>query len=399
MSNQATNADTGFRNHRVEFVREDEPGVTPADPEWELFSDTLETALQVDSEANIEAQRGLGDYRVQNHFTGTEDHSVSIEYHLQQFFVDGTGSTVDPAGDAILRAGDGGVRNTHTIVDRADFDGARTYVVARGCHPNLDDISGDPGSSLPIVVSLEYEAKSVRMYRVDQPAGEALTVRSTDSSDTTQTLTLESDGGTTSEEVTLDGTTEVTTTGTFDSLDAFELDERAAGEVIVEDSSGNTLVRIRGAEAYDGDDGDLGVPAVGSGSHADPIGESYEIFLDDYISKGGSELAAEVRSASFNVSNNYEKNPIVGTAEQAIHVGEWDAEFTATVAGDFESYHALTEHLTGAEFDLVWEMDGGQITFKNAVLEDPGDVGPEAGDVVSTIDNGFDPKDIELTAN
>ena len=399
MSKQATNADTGFRDHRVEFTREEEPGITPDNPEWELFSDTLETALEVDSDANIEAQRGLGDYRVQNHFTGTEDHSASIEYHLQRFFVDAGGDPLDPAGDAIMRADDGGVRNTHTIVDRAQFDGARTYVVARGCHPNLDDVSGDPGSSLPIVVSLDYEAKSVRQYKVEQPAGDTLSVHSTDEADTTQTLTLESDGAAVSEEVTLDGTTSVSTAEAFDSLDAFELDERTEGEVIIEDSDGNTLVRIRGAEAYDGDDGDLGVPALGDGSHADPIGEDFEIFLDDYISKGGDDLAAEVRSASFSVSNNYDKEPVLGTAEQAIHIGEWEAEFDASVAGNFESYHALTEHLTGAEFDITWEMDGGTVTFRDAVLEDPGDVGPEAGEVVSVIDNTFDPKDIELNAN
>lgn len=398
MANQATNADSGFRNHRVEFVREDTPGVTPVDPNWQLFSDTLETALNWDADAQIEAQRGLGNYQVQNHFTGAEDHSVSIDYHLQRFFVDSNGAALDPAGDAVLRGADGGVNNTHTIVDRADFGGDRTFVVARGCHPNLSELSGDPSTSLPVVASLEYEAKAVRMYRASQPSSEALTVRSTSADDTTQTLTLEDDGAALSEDVALSGTTSVTTTGTFDSLDAFQLDATTQGEVIVEDSSGNTLVRIRGAEAYDGADGDLGVPALGAGSHGSEIGTSYEVFLDDYISKAGSALAAEVRSASMSVTNNYSKEPVMGTAEHAIHIGSQDSEFTATVAGNFAGYESLTEYLTGAEVDLVWEMDGGEVVFSGAVLTDPGEVGPESGDVVSTIDNTFEPKDVSFNA-
>lgn len=399
MPNQATNADSGFRNHRVEFVREDTPGVTPTDPDFQLFSDTLETALGWEADAQIEAQRGLGDYQVQNHFTGAEDHTLSIDYHLQRFFVDGSGAPLDPAGDAVLRDASGGVTNTHTVVDRAEFDGDRTYVVARGCYPNLSELSGDPSTSLPMVVSLEYEAKSVRMYRVTQPSSETLTVRSTSADDTTQTLTLEEDDGVNSADVDLDGTTAVSTTDPFDSLDAFQLDAPTEGEVIVEDSEGETLVRIRGAEAYDGADGDLGVPALGTGSHGDPIGESYEIFLDDYISKGGESIAAEVRSASMSVSNNYQKDPVMGTAEHAIHVGAQDSEFTASVAGNFAGYESLSDHLTGAEFDLVWEMDGGTVTFSNAVLMEPGEVGPESGDVVSTIDNTFDPKDVSFSSN
>ncbi|NGM69195.1 hypothetical protein G6M89_09275 [Natronolimnobius sp. AArcel1] len=399
MTNQATNADSGFRNHRVEFVREDEPGVTPDDPDWELFSDTLETALQWDADAQIEAQRGLGEYEVQNHFTGAEDHTVSIDYQLQRFFVDDGGDPLDPAGDAIIRGEDGGVKNTHTIVDRAEYDGARTYVVARGCYPNLDDVSGDPGSALPIVVSLDYEAKRVRQFKAEQPSGEPLTIRSTSSDDTSQTIALESQGAYASEEVELEGTSDVTTEEEFSSLDAFELDEPTEGDVVIEDADGNELARLHGAESYDGARGDLGVPALGDGSHGDAIAEPYERFLDDEITKGGARLAAEVRSASFNVDNDYEKEPVMGGTEQAIHVGEQDAEFSATVAGNFEQHDALVDHLQANEFDLVWEFDGGSITFKDAVLVGPGEVGPEAGDVISTMDNSFEPKGIELDAN
>jgi len=398
MSKKATQADSGFRNRRVEFVREDEPGVIPSDPDWELFSNTLETAFQWDVDAGMEAQRGIGDYEIKNHFSGVEDHSGSIDYHLQRFFVDEDGDSLDPAGDAILRADDGSVKNTHTIIDRTEYDGARTYVVARGCHPELSDVSGDPGSSLPIVVSLDYEIMWARMYRVHQPTESTLTVSSTSAEDIGITLELESDHASTSESVTLDGTTAVTTTEMFDSLDAFELSESAQGEVVVEDEQGKVLVRIRGSEDYDGADGDLGVPTLGGGSHADPLTGGYEVFLNDKITKGGEDLAAEVRSVSFDVSNNYEKDPVLGSAEQVVHIGERDVEFDASFAGDFGTYESIVEHLTTAEFDLQWEMDGGTITFKDAVVESPGNVGPSQGDVVSVIDNSFEAKSIELDA-
>jgi hypothetical protein len=250
-----------------------------------------------------------------------------------------------------------------------------------------------------MVASLEYEAKRVRMFRVEQPAGETLTVRSTSESDTSQTLTIEGDGGAPSEEVMLDGTTGISTTESFDSIDAFELNSETDGAVVVEDGSGSELVRLRGTDNYDGAIGDLGVPALGDGSHADPIGSDYEHFLDDYISKDGGQMAAEVRSASFSVDNGYEKSPVMGTAEQAIHVGAQELEFTASVAGNFAHHENLTDHLEGNEFDLVWEMDGGTVTFTSAVLSGTGDVGPEAGEVISTMDNTFQPKSVDFTAN
>jgi len=115
-----------------------------------------------------------------------------------------------------------------------------------------------------MVASLEYEAKRARMFRVEQPIGEMLTVRSTSPSDTSQTLTLEGDGAVPSEDIMLDGTTGVTTVDSFDSLDAFELDAETAGDVVVEDGAGDELVRLKGTDSYDGAIGDLGVPALGA---------------------------------------------------------------------------------------------------------------------------------------
>jgi len=319
----------------------------------------------------------------------------------QKFPVDGSGNPDGALGDAILRDSNQNIYNTHTVVDRRDDGDVRSYTVLKGAHPNLDELAGDPGTGLPMTASLAYEAKKGRSYVVDQPesGGETLTVVSTSADDTTQTLTLEDDGANTTEDVSLNGTTEVTTTSNFDSLDAFELDAETTGNVEIKDSSDNVLVTLYGTTAYDGAEGDLGVPALGAGSHATAIGSQYEVFLDDYISRGGSDIAAEVRSATLSITNNYDKAGIMGAKQQAIHEGNRDIEFTATTAGDFESHDKMSEHLKNETFDIVWELEGGTITLANCALTDAGAVGPSADSVISTVDNTFEPTDITVSSN
>lgn len=112
-------------------------------------------------------------------------------------------------------------------------------------------------------------------------------------------------------------------------------------------------VAIGPKDVTNGAGGDLGIPALGSGSHADPIGTEYERFLDDQITRGAEDLAVEVRSAGLSVSNNYDKSGVMGTVEQAVHVGQQDVEFTATVAGQFAQHEHLHEHLTAQDFDIT----------------------------------------------
>jgi len=399
MANQATQADSGITNHRVEFVRETSVCETPSDPSWNVFSDNLDTALIVSSDAQVESQRGVGDVNVQNFFAGPEDHTASIDYHLQKFFVDGSGNPLDASGDAIVRGSDNEVPNTHTVVDRVDHGDTRVYRVLKGGYPNIGDVSGDPSSGMPIMLSLEYEAKKIRSYKLNQPDGTTLTVKSTDSSDTSPSVYFESDNANTTDDVQLNGTTEVTTTESFSSLDAVELDAETTGDVVVTDGSGNDIITIRGADYYDGVEGDLGIPRLGSGSHAGSIGSSYEIFLDDDVTRGGNSLAAEIRSASFSVSNNYDKTGVAGTKQQAIHEGVQDVELSATVAGDFEEHSSIEEHLAAKELDVVWTLSGGTVTLSGAALTDLGDVGPSAGDVISTQENTFTAGDVSVSSN
>lgn len=393
---QADNVESGFKSRRVEFIREDSPGEWPEDPEWELFSDNLETALVWSGDAQIEEQRGVGDADPNAHFAGPEDHTASIEYHLQRFFDE------DPAGDALLRNAQNDVEYSHMVVDKANHGAFRTYTVARGAFPDIGGVEGDPGSGLPILVTLDYEVKKTRSYRVYQPTGEtALEVVSTSDADTGIDVTIQNDGGTVVDTITLDGTTPVAGTEQFDSIDAFELSEDAEGDVTVreEDVDGEEFVTIYGAESYDGIEGDRGVPVIGDGSRADEVGEDYEVFLNDEISSNGEPLAVEIRSADFSVDNGYDKAPVVGTKQQAIHPGERDIELSATIAGNYESHESMSEHLRNVSADVTWHFDGGSVTFEDAALVDTGDVGPSAGDAVSTVDNSFSPTGISVDPN
>jgi hypothetical protein len=206
---------------------------------------------------------------------------------------------------------------------------------------------------------------------------------------------LEADGATTTEDVALDGTTAVTTTESFDSIDALKLDAETQGDVVVSDSIDDELARIHGANEYEETGGDPGITVLGSGLHADLIGTEYERSIDDQITRDAEELAVEVRSAGLSVSNNYDKSGVMGTVEQAVHVGQQDVEFTATVAGQFVQH----EHLTAQDFDITWTFSGGTVTLTSAVLSDLGDIGPASGDVISTIDNTFSPTSVSISAN
>ncbi len=396
MKSQSTNPDSGYEDHRIEFVREDEPGVVPDNPDWELFSDTLETALEVDSDASIEARRGLGEHEAQRHFSGPEEHTATIAYDLQRFFVDDDGDPLDPAGDVLLRGDD---VTSHTVVDRADKGDARTYTVARGAFPSLDSIDADPGEPTPVVVTLEYEARKVRSYRVEQPDGETLTVHSTDASDDSQTLTIEGDFAQSSSELELNGTSDVSTETDFHSIDALWLDAETQGDVVIEDSEGNELARLYGANSYDAGGGDRGIPPTGDGSHADDIDSEYERFLEDEIEADDEPLAAEIRSASLAYEIDYDREPILGDTVHAIHPGDSTITLDATTAGTFEHNKALTRHVRGVTLDVTWTMSSGTITLNDAVLSEPGTVGPSADDVVSSIDNTFEARSIDVSAD
>lgn len=395
--------ESGLASRRIEFVRETTIGETPADPAWELFSDEV-VSTEASPEQQIGARRKVGSADVQGFEIGPEDHAYSISYHLQRWLIDGSSNAQDAAADGILRAADNEINNTHSIVDRedrssggVDSGGIRTYTVVKGGYPSSVRIEGDPDAESPVPVTLEYVAEKIRSYEIHQPAdATVITVVSTDAGDTSQSVTVEQEDGT-SETISLNGTTDATGAVSFTDIDSVSLDAETAGDVQIKDDAGTVLMTIRGSDSYDGVEGDLGVPPLGSGSHASAVGSAFEHFLGDTVERpGGTSIGEHLVGSAVVVENNLNTFGRTGTMRRRIDAGNRDVSVEATVVGESQSHDDIVEHLIRTENDIVWTFDGGSVTVTAAVLTAPGSRAVEAGDAVIQRDNTFTGQSISI---
>jgi len=421
-----SNAESGLKNHRTEFVREDVDAdgnpVTPADPSWETVSDRVYT-VDWSPSPGLQGDRGLGDVDQDEHEKGPEEHELVVAYALQRWFVDDNGDPHDLAGDALVRDGDNRIPNSHTFVDREDKGeiaaastaegkengkaGAsaketRIYTVVRGGKPNAT-ITVDPGDQQPAQVEVTYTAEKGRRYQIDQPStAGTIHVESTSDSDTSQTLTIEDEGAATTEDVDLNGTTTVATTSNFGDIDALELDSETEGDVLVyEDdggAAGELLAILDGSDSYDGIEGDTGVPALGAGSHASAIGSDYFRTLTDSITLGGSaDYWFDINSKELSVDNNYERRPRDDSLRQRVEGGVRGVELSVTTYGESQSVSDARRSLQNDGANISWSFPGtsvgnGDIDLNSAKLTDPG-IGPyEAEQSQMTLDEVFSPE-------
>ena len=414
MSTKAENAQLPAR---VEWVEETEYMELPADPEWNLYSDTARVWTgEVDAQKERQDAFGTADSKGQ--FRGPQDSSLSVEYDLQNWFVDNNGNLTDAAAYAALRTAQNQIHGTHTVVKRKEMHagqgaagaGRRVYSVWRGSVPIQVVINLDPSSGLPIGIELEYEAAQARMYTIDQPDGETtLTVSSTDNGDDTQTLTIEDEDAGTTEDVSLDGTADVTTTASFGDIDALELDAETAGNVTVEDGSGNTLATLYGGLEYSNDDnpvdGDLGVPALGTGSHASEIGTGYEHFVGDTVERpagsafqfADSDDDLSIHVATITIENAEDKNARHTSFSQAIDVENRTIEMDVDVGGANVTHDAIRSYLRGVEDDIIWEPeDGKSMTLEGAECTDVGDDEEETGQARAVLSNTFEAQGVDM---
>lgn len=412
----STRSESGLRRHRVEFAREittdDAEAITPADPNWRLYADVVRS-VESSLGATIEEQRGLGSPDPQNFFRGPEEPEMTVVYDLQQFFADGSGNPVDAAYDGLARDVDNLLPNSHTVVDRESKTGiaasntvsgdesrdTRLFTVMVGGHVDEATLTGDPGDQQPVAVELSYMGELLRTYQIDQPEDENLQVSSTLDEDTTQSVTLESETGTPSVSLTLDGTTTVSSVDPFPDLDTVALDAQTEGDVVVETAGGTTLAIIHGKDSYGGIAGDVGIPATGAGSHASAIGQSYEQFIGDTITRDSGPLAMDINSFEFSVSNNCETRVRSDGFRQRVHPGDRETEISATTAGETESHRSWMQALLVEEADIDWTLTNGTITAPGASLTEPGDKTYETGQSSMTLDNTFTGSGVSLTAS
>jgi hypothetical protein len=398
--------ESGIRPQRLGFVRETSSGITPTNPTWLAYSNTVQSTSPT-PEVTISERRSVGQHDVLDFSAGSETHQYEINYDLQSWFEVSAGVPLDAAYDGMFRRSNGEIFNTHSILQRdllggagAAGGGSRMYTVVTGAKIGSVNISAEPESGEPMNVTLSYMAEKMRSYRVDQPlSATTLQVRSTSAADTTQTVTIESDGAATTETVTLNGVTPVATTATFATIDAIKLSAQTTGDVIVSDGV-NDLAILYGKAAYGNREGDLGIPLLGSGSHPAPISGNFYYLLGDTITRDGNPIMnnVDISSVQLTVDNSLDPQASHKTIGRRINEGDRNVTIAATVYGNSASYDTIVDHLRVIQADIVWSISGGgSLTFPGACLMSPGSVAKETSMATMTIDNTFTSKGITIT--
>jgi len=383
LSNTANDApESGLLPGRYEWVAEPTPGEKPTDPNFQLFSDAFRS-FEAEVGASYGRQDVAGDPDAQDHFRGTEDPSASVAYDLQRFFVDANGDPLDASGYGAIRDSQNQLPGTLMALARREYPGGvndtgvREYSVVRGAAVETVTPTLDPSAEAPILMELEMMPRRVRTHKIHQPvdAGSTLEVVSTDDADTMD-ITVESEGATTSETLTLNGTTAVTGATAFSDIDAAWLSAPPVGDITVKDGSGNVLLEVSGGLTYSEDDqpvdGDRGVPTLGVGSHGSAIGTNFEHFLGDRFERpAGGEVAPRVNSASWSIENDISTSSLHDSRSPAVDVGNRTVSADVDIAGRFMSHDAMREALEKVQADLEHELSGGVVTLKNTVMQGP----------------------------
>lgn len=401
----------GTALERTEWIQETNTGQIPSNPSWNLFSDAMGSVWDWEPDANTQRQNATGSLEAQGHFNGAETHEGSFTYDLQQWYVDGSNNTVDPGGDFLRFSSGNTARNTHAVVTRSEHpdnggtadSGIRRYTVGKGGYPSSITIPFETEDGSPVEQELTYQFEKVRQYAISQPSSSTtLDISSSDTGDTSQTLTIEDEGANTTEDVSLNGTSTVTTSGNFDNIDAAELDSETAGDVTISDGSNDLLV-IQGQNSYPSGEGDLGVPALGSGSHASAIGSSYIRFLDDTLTlpnlTGSTNDEYEITSGEATVDISLGDDATTGSARRSIYIEDYTYTVTASLAGERMSVEQTINYLTEQTGTITWDAGSntGSIDFNTSFIQSPGTYTKESGNGKIVFDNEFAATDITVS--
>jgi len=409
---QSGTAESGQLPGRYEWVEEPSPGAVPTDIEWNRFSDVIRT-FEMDPGATLARQDSIATADAVDHNRGPEEPSATVGYDLQRFPVDGAGDPVDASAFGILRDQYNDLLGTLLAVGRREYgggnDGAgvREFSVVRGA--GVDSVSPtlDPSGEQPILMELSLTARKARSYLIHQPsAATTLELVSTDDGDTME-VTIETEDAGTTETISLDGTTAVTTMTSYSDIDAVWLADNPTGNVTVSDGSGTTFLELTGGLEYSDDDqpvdGDRGIPPLGAGSHAGEIGSSFEHFVGDRFERpAGEAVRARINSASWTIENNINTQALHNTRAPALDAGNRGVTVDADAAGPYISHKSMMESLQKVQQHIEHELSGGTLQFKNAVPTDAAARTVEAEQAVASISETFscsgDPA-VVLTAN
>lgn len=393
--------EAGIRALRANFVREVVQDITPDDPDWLRFSDELDS-LTATPNSNIFSRSAIGSPDVTGFELGPESHEMTVVYSMQRWLAGAGPVPLDAAGDGILRDASGGYLSTHSLLTRqsyvsggADSGGRRIYTYGTGGIITRVMISGAPESGDPSKVNLTYLFKKLRSYKIDQPsASDTLEVVSTDAADTTQTVTIEDEGGAVTETIALNGTTPVAGAISFDNIDAIRLSAECQGDVQIRRVTGSVvLCTIEGVTTNGGIEGDLGLPLLGAGSYEAALGLPFQTVLRSSFSRGGAALADNVMGVSFEVNNNVEANALAGTRLRSLSPGNRAVTFNGTVFSATSSHDDFIATLKAETADMVWTFFGGAsartVTINDAALTGVGARAYEKGAATMRRNNVF----------
>jgi hypothetical protein len=399
--------EAGIGALRVNFVRETTPGTTPTNPAWLRFSDEISSVGGWAPNTNLAARTAVGSPDVQGFSIGAEDHELSITYALQRWLTAATETPLDAIADGLYRDANGYIKSRHSFLARQDLPapagvdakGVRVYTYGTGGVFQSATLSGDPGSGEPVAVEGSYRFEHMRSYKINQPnVGTTLKVVSSNAADTSQTLTIETDGASTSETISLNGTTLVTGSSSFATIDSFRLSAACEGDVTVTFTTGaSECFVIVGKDNQQEIGGDLGMALLGSGSFEAALSSAFEHILGDTITKGGSAIDTNVMTMSIAVANNIEATPVTRQKAKVLSEGMRDITADATVFSESGSHSSTVDHLKATAGDIVWTMAGGTITLNSAVLTGPGARQYEKGNATMQRGNTFTATDLTIT--
>lgn len=421
------NTEGGLRPSRIEYVAEDEQGVTPSAPDFKLPSNRCTNfEPELGPEEVEKFALGQVDADVEQ---GLEENEILLEYDLQRWFTDGSGNPDDLAGYGMLRNA-GLLPSSLTIVERMQsgdqsegiyiapestveywYNGTdpsnvteketRIYTVAKGCDVGELTLTCDI-EEVDWHVEATMPSEDARSFQIDQPPTTTeLTVESTDSSDTDVEVRIEAEQETdgtepTSEVVPLDGsdaTTPVATSTTFGNIDSIQAQDANGDPVdhlgdilihIADDVSvsppakGELLSVLYGRNYYGNTNGDHGVPPVRTGSRGSELTSDFYKAANVSVERPAGtpfEAAGSVQTIEFTVENEIETTPQQRSRSGRQHQGPRVAELAVTCDGETISHQRLVERMAGDEIDTVLGLNKAgdeTVTLKNAVVSESG---------------------------
>lgn len=397
--------ESGLQGIRLEWVAESTPGTFPDDPSWNKFTASDHVIdFTVSPAANNEARQAVGFLDAVAHDNATESASMSLSYLQSRFPIDTNGNVQDPVAYPITAQEDSDYPS-HTVVARREVSGGgndsagfREYAVLKGGRPVSSTFDGAADTPTPLPQELTYEGERARTHIIHQPSSaENIAVKSSSTNDTMDVI-IESEDANTTETVTLPGgaTNSVATTATFSDIDAIEVQAEHEGDITVGISDGasppaittDLLDRPLIGTNTDGVDSIIGIPALGSGSHASSISATGPQFIGTTLDADGSTAAVDdyanrLNTLSATVEREVSREPRQGTRREAIDVGARSVTIDADIAGPYASVDKILDDFAGFNpSSFHWEFDNSDqyFEFANPVVVDSPDYTRNAGD-------------------